>query len=104
MIAIAEESRKLAPMEQTGQAGLPSAGSAREPLGTVMVIAPWNYPYLTANNTILPALDGGQRGDAQARDADTAGGRALRRGVPRPRGCRTGCSRTSCSTTPTPKS
>ena len=28
----------------------------REPLGVVMVIAPWNYPYLTAVNTIVPAL------------------------------------------------
>jgi acyl-CoA reductase-like NAD-dependent aldehyde dehydrogenase len=29
---------------------------AREPLGIVMVIAPWNYPYLTSINTIVPAL------------------------------------------------
>lgn len=28
----------------------------REPLGPVLVIAPWNYPYLTAVNTIVPAL------------------------------------------------
>lgn len=28
----------------------------REPLGTVLVIAPWNYPYLTAVNSIVPAL------------------------------------------------
>ncbi|MET0547360.1 MAG: aldehyde dehydrogenase family protein [Caulobacterales bacterium] len=32
---------------------------AREPLGVVMVIAPWNYPYLTAVNTIVPALMAG---------------------------------------------
>lgn len=32
---------------------------AREPLGVVMVIAPWNYPYLTAINTIAPALISG---------------------------------------------
>ncbi|NIP74987.1 MAG: aldehyde dehydrogenase family protein, partial [Xanthomonadales bacterium] len=31
----------------------------REPLGLVMVIAPWNYPYLTAVNTIVPALIAG---------------------------------------------
>jgi len=31
----------------------------REPLGVVMVIAPWNYPYLTAVNTIVPALVAG---------------------------------------------
>lgn len=28
----------------------------REPLGTIFVIAPWNYPYLTAINSIIPAL------------------------------------------------
>jgi acyl-CoA reductase-like NAD-dependent aldehyde dehydrogenase len=31
----------------------------REPLGTVLVIAPWNYPYLTAVNTVIPALMAG---------------------------------------------
>jgi acyl-CoA reductase-like NAD-dependent aldehyde dehydrogenase len=31
----------------------------REPLGVAMVIAPWNYPYLTAINTIVPALIAG---------------------------------------------
>ncbi len=28
----------------------------REPIGTVLVLAPWNYPYLTAVNVIIPAL------------------------------------------------
>jgi acyl-CoA reductase-like NAD-dependent aldehyde dehydrogenase len=32
---------------------------SREPLGTVLVIAPWNYPYLTAVNSIVPALMAG---------------------------------------------
>ena len=32
---------------------------AREPVGVVLVIAPWNYPYLTAVNTIVPALIAG---------------------------------------------
>ncbi len=32
---------------------------AREPLGTVLVVAPWNYPYMTAINTIAPALMAG---------------------------------------------
>ncbi|MCE9521983.1 MAG: aldehyde dehydrogenase family protein [Alphaproteobacteria bacterium] len=31
----------------------------RTPLGVVLVIAPWNYPYLTAVNTIVPALIAG---------------------------------------------
>ncbi|MFT3972326.1 MAG: aldehyde dehydrogenase family protein [Amaricoccus sp.] len=32
---------------------------AREPVGLVLVIAPWNYPFLTATNTIVPALIAG---------------------------------------------
>ncbi|MEM6666369.1 MAG: aldehyde dehydrogenase family protein [Pseudomonadota bacterium] len=31
----------------------------REPHGVVLVIAPWNYPYLTAINTVAPALMAG---------------------------------------------
>jgi len=31
----------------------------REPLGSLLVIAPWNYPYLTAINSIIPALMAG---------------------------------------------
>jgi len=56
MIAIAEEA--LAPTEKADRAGF-RRWLSREPLGTVMVIAPWNYPFLTANNTILPALMAG---------------------------------------------
>lgn len=31
----------------------------REPLGVVFTIAPWNYPYLTAVNSIVPAIVAG---------------------------------------------
>jgi len=31
----------------------------REPLGTVLVLAPWNYPYLTSVNAIIPAIMSG---------------------------------------------
>jgi acyl-CoA reductase-like NAD-dependent aldehyde dehydrogenase len=31
----------------------------REPLGIVLTIAPWNYPFLTAVNSIIPALMAG---------------------------------------------
>ncbi|KAH7103370.1 succinate semialdehyde dehydrogenase [Auriculariales sp. MPI-PUGE-AT-0066] len=31
----------------------------REPLGVVLVIAPWNYPYLTMINSVLPAIVAG---------------------------------------------
>jgi len=33
--------------------------TARVPLGVVFAISPWNYPYLTAVNTIVPALVAG---------------------------------------------
>lgn len=28
----------------------------REPVGTVLIVAPWNYPFLTAINSLVPAL------------------------------------------------
>src|SRR4051812_44247900 len=28
----------------------------RDPVGVVFVVAPWNYPYLTAVNSVIPAL------------------------------------------------
>ena len=31
----------------------------RDPLGVVFVVAPWNYPYLTAVNSVVPALAAG---------------------------------------------
>jgi len=31
----------------------------RDPLGVVFVVAPWNYPYLTAVNSVVPALMAG---------------------------------------------
>lgn len=31
----------------------------REPVGTVLIVAPWNYPYLTAINSLIPALMAG---------------------------------------------
>ncbi len=56
MIAIAEQS--LAPIEIAGEDGV-MRRIRREPLGVVLVIAPWNYPYLTAVNAIVPALMAG---------------------------------------------
>jgi acyl-CoA reductase-like NAD-dependent aldehyde dehydrogenase len=56
MIGIAEDSLK--PSVRPDKAGF-ERWIAREPLGTVMVIAPWNYPYLTAVNSIVPALMAG---------------------------------------------
>ncbi|MDB5585177.1 MAG: aldehyde dehydrogenase family protein [Devosia sp.] len=56
MIAIAEAS--LAPVEKTDKPGF-TRYITREALGTVMVIAPWNYPFLTAVNSIVPGLMAG---------------------------------------------
>ncbi|UVE18450.1 aldehyde dehydrogenase family protein [Pseudomonas sp. LS44] len=56
MIAIAPQA--LADIEPEPQAGF-RRYIRREPLGTVLVIAPWNYPYLTAVNAIIPALMAG---------------------------------------------
>src|SRR3546814_15564731 len=56
MIAIAPHA--LAPIEPEAKAGF-RRYIQREPLGTVLVIAPWNFPYLTAVNSVIPALMAG---------------------------------------------
>jgi acyl-CoA reductase-like NAD-dependent aldehyde dehydrogenase len=43
----------LAPIIVERQAGLQALSEARA-AGVVMVIAPWNYPFMTAINTIMP--------------------------------------------------
>ncbi|MEQ8778108.1 MAG: aldehyde dehydrogenase family protein [Roseibium album] len=54
--SIAEEA--LADIERTDKPGF-KRYLRRVPLGIVMVIAPWNYPFMTAVNTIMPALMAG---------------------------------------------
>jgi acyl-CoA reductase-like NAD-dependent aldehyde dehydrogenase len=56
MIAIAEDA--LADIDPGDKPGF-RRRICREPQGTVLVIAPWNYPYLTAVNSIIPALMAG---------------------------------------------
>ena len=53
MAAIAPEA--LAPVTPSPKAGF-TRYIRREPLGQVFVIAPWNYPYLTSVNAVVPAL------------------------------------------------
>jgi len=53
MMAIAEEALK--PVQVEPQAGF-TRFISREPVGVVLTIAPWNYPLLTAVNSIVPAL------------------------------------------------
>ena len=56
MIAIAEKA--LAPIKPKPISGL-TRYIKREALGVVFTIAPWNYPYLTAVNSVIPALMAG---------------------------------------------
>jgi acyl-CoA reductase-like NAD-dependent aldehyde dehydrogenase len=56
MIAIAD--RALAPVVPEPQPGF-ARYVRREPLGIVLTVAPWNYPYLTAVNSVVPALMAG---------------------------------------------
>ncbi|MGV2861449.1 aldehyde dehydrogenase family protein [Achromobacter sp. AGC39] len=56
MIAIADEA--LAPITVPDLAGF-TRFISREPIGVALTIAPWNYPLLTAVNSIVPALMAG---------------------------------------------
>ncbi len=56
MAAIAEAALKPIIVEDSGDF---ERRIMREPHGVVLVIAPWNYPYLTAINTVSPALIAG---------------------------------------------
>jgi acyl-CoA reductase-like NAD-dependent aldehyde dehydrogenase len=56
MASIAEEA--LVPITPPARPGFQRM-IKREPLGLVLVVAPWNYPYLTAVNSIAPALIAG---------------------------------------------
>ena len=53
MIRLADQS--LAPVQLDEKPGF-QRWIQREPVGIVFVIAPWNYPYLTAINTVIPAI------------------------------------------------
>ena len=56
MIDIAEGA--LADIHPQAQAGF-RRFIRREPLGTALVLAPWNYPYLTSVNVVIPAIMAG---------------------------------------------
>ena len=56
MISVAEEA--LSNIEPGPKPGF-RRFILREPLGVILVIAPWNYPFLTAVNAIIPAIMAG---------------------------------------------
>jgi len=56
MLSVAPEA--LAPVRPAEKPGF-RRQIKRVPLGVIAVVAPWNYPYLTAVNAVLPALIAG---------------------------------------------
>ena len=56
MLGVAPET--LSPLRPAEKPGF-ARQIKRVPLGVVAVVAPWNYPYLTAVNAVLPALIAG---------------------------------------------
>ena len=56
MIGIADAA--LAPVTLLEKSGF-ERFITREPLGVVLTVAPWNFPYLTAVNSVVPALMAG---------------------------------------------
>ncbi|KIO22534.1 hypothetical protein M407DRAFT_245121 [Tulasnella calospora MUT 4182] len=55
MISIAKSSLADVELKDTDKPGF-RRFIKRVPLGVVLVIAPWNYPYLTSINSVLPAI------------------------------------------------
>ncbi|MCY1438344.1 Benzaldehyde dehydrogenase [NAD(+)] [compost metagenome] len=93
MIAIAPQA--LAPLAPEPIAGFRRL-IKREPVGTVLVVAPWNYPYLTAVNTIIPALMAGNSVILKHARKPCWSASALPRRCAGPT-CPRGCSTTCCS-------
>jgi acyl-CoA reductase-like NAD-dependent aldehyde dehydrogenase len=56
MLEVAAEA--LAPVQPGEKTGF-NRQIKRVPLGVIVVVAPWNYPYLTAVNAVMPALIAG---------------------------------------------
>jgi acyl-CoA reductase-like NAD-dependent aldehyde dehydrogenase len=56
MVEIADAA--LAPVRPAAKEGF-TRYIRRDPLGVLLVVAPWNYPFLTAVNTIVPGLMAG---------------------------------------------
>lgn len=56
MVEIAETA--LAPLTPEPKAGF-ARYIRRDPLGVILTVAPWNYPFLTAVNTVVPGLIAG---------------------------------------------
>jgi acyl-CoA reductase-like NAD-dependent aldehyde dehydrogenase len=81
--------RALADIEAEPKAGF-RRFIRRQPLGIVAVVAPWNYPYLTSVNAVVPAL---MAGNAVVLKHSSQTPLCAERYAGRP-ACRTACSST----------
>lgn len=62
IVRSAERARHMLGLAGTATAEIdvgPRRSIRWEPVGLVLIIAPWNYPYLTATNAVVPALVSG---------------------------------------------
>ncbi|KAG5637877.1 hypothetical protein H0H81_002840 [Sphagnurus paluster] len=58
MLSIAAQSLADVPLTDTDKPGF-RRFIRRTPIGVILVIAPWNFPYLTSINSVLPAIIAG---------------------------------------------
>ncbi|KAF9201172.1 hypothetical protein BGZ49_008607 [Haplosporangium sp. Z 27] len=56
MVDIAEEALKDVEIHEAGLEGKFKRFIRKEPVGVVLIIAPWNYPYLSSLNGVLPSI------------------------------------------------
>ena len=93
----------LAPKVIEDSDTVPPPDLAREPVGVVFIIAPWNYPLPDHDQHPCPRADRREHGGPETRQPDPPRRRTPGRGLPLPRASPRMCSRMSSSTTPPPK-
>ncbi|KAI1320562.1 hypothetical protein EDD11_000524 [Mortierella claussenii] len=59
MVDVAEEALKDVEIHEDGQEGKFKRFIRKEPVGVVLIVAPWNYPYLSSLNGVLPSIIAG---------------------------------------------
>ncbi|KAK3824357.1 MAG: aldehyde dehydrogenase [Linnemannia elongata] len=59
MVDVAEEALKDVEIVEAGQEGKFKRFIRKEAVGVVLIVAPWNYPYLSSLNGVLPSIIAG---------------------------------------------
>ncbi|KAG0357946.1 hypothetical protein BGZ54_000103, partial [Gamsiella multidivaricata] len=59
MVDIAEEALKDVEIHEAGLEGKFKRFIRKVPVGVVLIVAPWNYPYLSSLNGVLPSIIAG---------------------------------------------